>query len=82
LETAQKTTDTTNENIMIRLRPWAGESIADLDQFVTMHKTFLLYYQGGSPNSSVEALLKRKCTVTVARKDGPELLFRCDCSRP
>ncbi len=79
LPTAQRTTDTTNENIMLALRPWAPGAIVDLNEFLGNHRTFFLYYYGFSGNSSLNALVDRKCNVRLFKKSGSELLFWCDC---
>jgi hypothetical protein len=82
MATAEKTTDTTNENIMLRLKPQARDGIMELNEFTGHHKMFLLYYYGVSANSSLESLLKRKCNVMLAEKSGSQLLFRCECNSP
>jgi hypothetical protein len=79
LPTAQRTTDTTNENIMLALKPWAPEQIVDLNTFLGRHSTFLMYYVGFSGNSSLNALLNRGCHVTLTKKRGLDLLLLCDC---
>jgi hypothetical protein len=76
---ARRTTDTTNEIIMEKLRPMAPQSIVGFDKFVKSHPAFLLYYRGGSANSSLNELLLRKCVVTLESKRGQQLLFRCGC---
>jgi len=79
LPAAQHTTDATNENIMLALKPWAPEQIVDLNEFLARHSTFLLYFVGFSGNSSLDALQNRGCHVRLTKKRGPELLFLCDC---
>lgn len=76
---ARRTTDTTNENIMLKLKPMASGSIVGIDEFLSAHKTFLLYYQGASASSSLDELLSRKCDVALERKADGQLLFRCNC---
>jgi hypothetical protein len=79
LDYARRTTDTTNENIMLKLKPMAPRSIVPLQQFVAAHNSFFVYYRGGSANSSVDELLSRKCGVALEAKRGIQLLFRCNC---
>jgi hypothetical protein len=76
---ARQMTDTTNEIIMEKLQPMAPQSIVGFDKFVKSHPTFLLYYVGGSANSSLNELLLRKCAVTLESKLSRQLLFRCGC---
>jgi len=81
METARRTTDTTNENIMLRLASLAPGAIINLDEFISSYKIFCLYYRGASPNSSLDALVDRHCHVTLLRKSGSNLLFQCDCGQ-
>lgn len=76
---AHSVTDTTNENIMLKLKPMAPRSVLGIDEFLSLHKEFLLYYQGASANSSLDELLSRKCDVALERKKDSYLLFRCYC---
>jgi hypothetical protein len=81
LETARGATDPTAENMMLLLKRFAPQTIVNLDQFISGHKNFLLYYTGTFPNSSLNAVLARKCKVALAKKDRGALLFSCDCTR-
>lgn len=72
---ARKTTDTTNEIILLKIRPMAPDAIVGLDGFLTANRSFLLYYVGNSANSSLDALLARHYTVSLQAKRGHELLF-------
>ena len=79
LGTAQETTDITNEIITIKLKPLFRESVVDIDDFVRKYRTFFLYYSGESANSSIEAVMKRQCRVSLAKKEGTQLFLRCEC---
>jgi hypothetical protein len=76
---ARRTTDTTNENILLLLKPMAPESMVDLNEFITHRKDFLVYYTGESANSSLDDFLVRGCKVELERKLGQQLLFACRC---
>ena len=82
MATAEKTTDTTNENIMVRLRPLMRDQVVDLDNFTRRHSTFLVYYQGGSANSSLDSLLQHNCKLSLSEKSAFRLLFRAECDTP
>ena len=72
---ARNTTDTTNEIILLKIRPMAPDAIVDLDRFLSVNRTFLMYHIGYSANSSLDALLARGYRVRLQAKRGPELLF-------
>jgi hypothetical protein len=79
LATASRTTDTTNENILLAFRDWAPRNILPLEEFISARKRFLVYYIGETGNSTLEALRLRGCRLALLNKEFKRMMFECAC---